>query len=340
MPPPRRPDWRAAAARLAAAFPAERLDPAVRSWLEAAAPREGWGVAFSGGADSLALLLLLWAHFPRWRRRWRVLHFNHRLRGPESAADARFARRVAAGLGLRFVVGSWRERPAAPSEAAARSARLAFLEAQARVLWFGHQRDDVAETLLMRLARGSGTGGLAAPRPVHLFADGRVHLRPLLGLGKDDVRQALAAAGIRWREDSSNRAGTYFRNRVRLAVVPAWRAAAGRDAVAGAALSRQLLEEDDAALEALTAACGAVDARGHLRLGRLRGQPRAIRRRALQRWLRSQPGAGDPSRQAFEALLAALEAGQPTRQSLGRDGFAVLRGGVLRFECPVVRSGK
>lgn len=332
MPRPRRPDWPAAAVRLAEAFPAERLDPAVRSWLASAAPRWVWGVAVSGGADSLALLLLLWAHFPRGRRRLRVLHFDHRLRGRESAADARFVQRVASDLGLRFAAGAWQDRPEAPSEAAARSVRHGFLSRQARVLWFGHQRDDVAETMLMRLARGSGTGGLAAPRPVHLFPDGRVHLRPLLGLGKDEVRQALAAAEIPWREDSSNRGGEFFRNRIRLSVVPAWMASAGRDAVAGAARARQLLEEDDAALEALTTACGAIDVRGHLRLGRLRHQPRAILRRALQRWLRSHDAAGEPSRQAFEALLAAVERGTPTRQSLGRDGFAVLRGGVLRFE--------
>ena len=89
---------REAAAKLAAIFPRERLDAAVLAWADAAPRRAIWGIAFSGGADSLALLLLIWAHWPERRRRLRVLHFNHRLRGAESRADVVFCRRVCAKL--------------------------------------------------------------------------------------------------------------------------------------------------------------------------------------------------------------------------------------------------
>jgi tRNA(Ile)-lysidine synthase len=68
---------------------------------------------------------------------------------------------------------------------------MAFFEAQARIVWFGHQQDDIAETMLMRLARGSGTGGLAAPRPVQIQSGGGVRLRPLLGLKKEEITAAL-----------------------------------------------------------------------------------------------------------------------------------------------------
>lgn len=327
----RRPAWPAIATRLAADFPRERLDPAAVAWLEAAPPRTRWGVAFSGGADSLALLLLLWAHWPARRRQLRALHFNHRLRGAASRADAEFCRRVCRALGIKLVSGVWRGARIDASEAEARAARLAFFARHARILWFGHQQDDIAESMLMRLARGSGTGGLAAPRPVQPIRPDRLHLRPLLPLQKAAIVTALRAAGAEWREDESNAGDRYLRNRIRRSVLPHWIAAAQRDALAGAARSRQLLEEDDLALEAWLDSLHVPGPRGTLRLDRLAGKPRALWRRALHRWLAQEPRAGEISRVAFEALLSAIEGGRRTRHSLGRQGFAVTDGRVLRF---------
>ncbi len=327
---------REAAARLAALIPRERLDAAALAWAESAPPRGIWGVGFSGGADSLALLLLLWVHWPERRGRLRVLHFNHRLRGAAARADARFCRTVARTLGVDYVSGSWRGARAGASEATARAARLAFFAEHARAVWLGHQQDDIAESMLMRLARGSGTGGLAAPRPVQRQPRGRVHLRPLLTLKKAELEAALREAGAEWREDATNAESLYFRNRVRHAVIGPWVEAAGRDAVAGAARSRMLLEEDERALEAWLDALAPLDARGDLRLDALAGKPRALWRRALHRWLVRHPAAGEPSRQAFESLLAAVEVGKRTRRSLGRDRFAVCDGTVLRL----ARGGK
>jgi tRNA(Ile)-lysidine synthase len=209
---------------------------------------------------------------------------------------------------------------------------VAFLHAHGRVFWFGHHQDDVAETLLMRLARGSGTGGLAAPRPLQAMSGDRVHLRPLLGLRKAVVVAALRAAGAAWREDATNGEGTYFRNRVRAAVLPAWTEAAGRDAVAGAARTRELLAEDDAALESWLDELKPFGPKGRLELARLQGKPRALWRRALHRWLLQSPRRIEISRQAFDALLDAAQLGRPTRQSVGADFFAVVRAGSLRLE--------
>jgi tRNA(Ile)-lysidine synthase len=320
------------AARLAALLPQARLDPAVLAWAKAASPRTLWAVAFSGGPDSLALLLLLWAHWPERRRSLRALHFDHRLRGAESRADATFCRRVCAALGVKFVAGVWRGEHRDASEAEARAARMAFFQKNARVVWLGHQQDDIAETMLMRLARGSGTGGLAAPRPVQPLPGGRVHLRPLLTLKKAEIVAALREAGIPWREDASNARGMFFRNRIRRDVLPAWVKAAQRDALAGAARARELLAEDDAALEAWLDEIHPLDTHGRLHLALLAGKPRALLRRALHRWLLAQPKAGELSRQAFEALLADLETGKRTRHSLGREGFAVTDGKILSFE--------
>lgn len=332
---------REAAAKLAAIFPRERLDAAVTAWAEAAPRRGVWGVAFSGGADSLALLLLLWAHWPGRRTQLRVLHFNHRLRGADSDADARFCRKVCAALGVSYREGAWAGVHRGASEAEARAVRMAFLAAEARVVWFGHQQDDVAETMFMRLARGSGTAGLAAPRPVQAMPGRRVHLRPLLSLKKVEITAALRRLGVVWREDRSNAAPDFFRNRIRTRVLPAWLRAAERDALAGAARSRQLLEEDDAALDAWLENVLPRQVRfGPLDLGALRGKPRALWRRALHRWLLAEPRAGELSRPAFEALMEAAMLGRRTKQSLGVKGFAVLRADQLRFEAGRPRRRK
>lgn len=343
---PKTPDWPRIAEALAATIPRKALHPAVDAWSagEDEAARGAWAAAFSGGADSLALLLLLWAHWPERRRRLVAFHFDHRLRGRASAADARFCEHVCAALGVKFADGVWREARKDASEAEARTARFAFFHRtlarrRIRALWLGHQQDDIAETVLMRLARGSGTSGLAAPRPVQRMPGGRVHLRPLLTLNKQELISALTAAGASWREDASNETESFFRNRVRHEVLPAWKTAAmERDALSGAALSRELLEEDDDALEAWVDELRAVSPDGReLDVKALHGKPRAVIRRALHRWLVAQPDTGDLSRQGFAGLLAAVERGSFTRFSLGRGGYAVIRKGRLIFEARTTR---
>lgn len=345
--PSSRPDWPALATALAAAIPRSRLHPSVLAWVEAATPssrRTPWAIGFSGGADSLALLLLLWAHWPEHRARLRALHFDHRLRGAESTADARFCRQVCRALDIEFISERWhrprsqktKARRATPgtatiSEAAARAARHAFFATHGRIVWLGHQQDDIAETMLMRLARGSGLGGLAAPRPVQSLPRSRTHLRPLLTLKKADIITALRAAHIPWREDSTNASSDFFRNRVRRDILPAWTEVSRRDALAGAARSRTLLEEDEAALEGWVDRLAPLDSRRGLVLAKLAGEPRAIVRRALHRWIVAQRRPIAISSQAFEALLTAVEVGRPTRHSLGLACFGEISGGVLRL---------
>ena len=161
---------------------------------------------------------------------------------------------------------------------------------------------------------------------------GRVHLRPLLTLKKCEIVAALRAGKTPWREDASNASGCFFRNRVRRDVLPAWAAAAKRDALSGAAHARELFEEDDVALESWLTGLRTLRADGALGLSELVGKPRALVRRALHRWLLIQPKAGALSRQGFESLLAAVARGNDTRHSLGREGFAVIRGKILKFE--------
>ena len=289
-----------------------------------------WAVAFSGGADSLALLLVLWADGAgRWGRKFVVLHFNHRLRGHAANADEKFCARVCAELGVTLVTGRWREARKGASEAEARTARMEFFSREMsrrklRLLWLGQQQDDIAETFFMRLARGSGTAGLAAPRPAQRMPGGRWHLRPLLTLKKAEIVAALRKAGATWRVDGSNAGRDFFRNRVRRDVLPAWQRAAERDALGGAARSRELLEEDDVALEAWLAELRPLAANGSLDLRRLAGKPRGLVRRAVHRWLLAQPGEIRISRQAFDTLLESIARGRTTRQSMGPERFAVI----------------
>ncbi len=348
-------NWPAVAGALAAQISHAELHPAAMLRALAEHRRETrrggrpsrWALAFSGGADSLALLLIFWAEGAgRWGRDFIVLHFNHRLRGKDSRADEKFCRRVCAALGVKIVVGDWgvgralrptvgrKARPTV-SEAAARAARHAFFAREmkrrgSRLLWLAHQQDDIAETMLMRLARGSGTAGLAAPRPVQALADGRLHLRPMLALQKANIVSALRKAGAEWREDASNEQPDYFRNRIRRMVLPAWQKAAQRDARAGAAHTRELLEEDDTALECWLDRLGPLR-RGVLDLRVLADTPRAVVRRALHRWMLAVRPDTDLSRQGFELLLAAVTRGTATRFSLGRSGFAVIRNGKLAY---------
>jgi tRNA(Ile)-lysidine synthase len=334
--------WRAAAALMEALVPRGRLHPAAVAWADARPPGERWGVALSGGADSVALLLLLWAHWPKRRERLVAYHFNHRLRGAASAADARFCKGLCRALGVPLTSGRWEAGKRARTEAAARLARFSFIvpemaRRRVKVLWLGHQQDDIAETMLMRLSRGSGTAGLAAPRPVHgLDPTGRgrrvFHLRPLLTLKKGELSGALGKAGAAWREDSSNAKDVHFRNRIRASVIPRWVEASQRDALAGAALSRELLDEDSQALDAWVEALDPVGADDALSTVRLKGRPRAVVRRALHLWILRLKEAGTVSRQAFDTLLRSVERGTPIRHSLGSHGFAVIRGGKLRFE--------
>ena len=176
-------------------------------------------VAVSGGADSLALTLLL--------REWTgarggalvALTVDHRLRA-ESAAEVAFVARTLAPLGLEHRILRWRgSKPAANVEAVARRARYDLLSrwcARRGLLHLalGHHLDDQAETLLLRLGRGSGLDGLAAMAPVAELPRLRL-LRPLIGVPKARLAATLSARGLAWVEDPSNRDPTQARARLR-----------------------------------------------------------------------------------------------------------------------------
>jgi len=182
------------------------------------------GVAVSGGPDSTALLLLA----ARWRAARGgtpdlvVLTVDHGLRA-EAARECAEVAALAVRLGLAAATLRWNPEPPPVSdvEAAARHARYALLAAAAREHGLGavllaHTEDDVAETLLLRLARGSGVYGLGGI-PEERVVDGVRFVRPLLGLTKARLVATLAEAGIGWAEDPMNADPRFARARVRAA---------------------------------------------------------------------------------------------------------------------------
>src|SRR5579872_2003713 len=190
------------------------------------APDARVGVAVSGGADSVCLLHLLRELAARWNLRLTVLHFNHKLRGPESDTDEAFVRELAANLGLPFESRS--ADVAAISladrdnlEQTARRLRRAYFEellaGNLDCIALGHTRSDQAETVLFRLLRGAGLCGLAGILPV--TREGLV--RPLIDIERVQVEIWLRERGIAWRDDSTNLDRAFARNRIRHDLLPA-----------------------------------------------------------------------------------------------------------------------
>ena len=190
-----------------------------------AAPGERLGVAVSGGADSVALLRLLYGLQDELGIRLAVLHFQHGLRGEESAGDEEFTSELAARLGLEFFreeadVAAWAKSRHANLEEAGRQLRTGFFERmvrEARVtrVATAHTADDQAETVLAHLVRGTGLAGLAGIYP----AAGQV-VRPLLEVGRAELRAWLTAIGQKWREDSTNLDPARLRARLRRDLLP------------------------------------------------------------------------------------------------------------------------
>jgi tRNA(Ile)-lysidine synthase len=206
------------------------------------------GVAVSGGADSVCLLHGLRRLAGQLRITLHVLHLDHGLRGEESDDDMRFVESLAASLDLPCEVGRTRfaGRPGNLEEAA-RLARLDFFADARRRLSLdrvatGHTADDQAETVLFRLLRGSGPGGLAGILPV--TAEGLI--RPLLDLRRSDIEDWLRAQGLAWREDSSNRCAEFTRNRIRHTLLPELEATVHRNAAGALARLAGLARDEEA----------------------------------------------------------------------------------------------
>jgi tRNA(Ile)-lysidine synthase len=181
-------------------------------------------VGVSGGPDSVCLLDILHELREELEIGLVVAHFDHGLREKEDEAETRFVRRLAASMALAFETekGSLLSQGITSSiEERARNARYAFLEKlkdklDAQKIALGHNLNDQAETVLMRLLRGSGPSGLTGIPP----SRESTIIRPLIEIKREEIESYLKARDLSYVVDSSNLQADYLRNKIRLELLP------------------------------------------------------------------------------------------------------------------------
>jgi tRNA(Ile)-lysidine synthase len=292
-------------------------------------------VAVSGGPDSVALLLLLLELRCELGLVLSVAHVNHKLRGEESDEDERFVADLARRHDLELLVRAVPVDPERGSgiEAAGRALRYDFFRELARAgrvrkIATAHTLDDQAETVLLRLFRGTGVRGLAGTHPRLVFLDegqaeherqafGEV-VRPLLEVRRGELQEFLRARGQDWREDSSNRDVSFLRNRVRLAVLPVLKEIFGEAAVENLADLAEIARAEEEHWErGHPEVCAPV---GTLKVASLAKLPLAAQRRLVQKWLQANADVGSVSFRVIEDVLqlAASSAGRTQELPGGR----------------------
>jgi tRNA(Ile)-lysidine synthase len=320
------------------------------------------GVAVSGGADSVGLLRVMLELRQEIGLVLTVVHLNHNLRGAESDADEGFVRELAANYGLPFLsercdVKSYTEKRKLSLEAAARQLRYQFFEnlmyqRQLDKIATAHTLDDQAETVLLKLARGAGTRGLAAiyPRVVvshqpSALGTGQRNrklraetadeciIRPLLGVRRKDVRGYLAEIQQSWREDSSNRDLRHTRNRIRHGILPRFERHVNPSVCETLAETAEIARgEEEYWAEETTRLLPQVwskqDCGGSLDCKSLNAFPLALRRRLVR-------AAGESLGLGFEfqnvEAVLGLES-EDSHASLPAGWIAVRHAGTIRFQ--------
>ena len=238
--------------------------------------------AVSGGADSVAMLFALYLLRDELGITLEAAHFNHHLRGAESDRDEAFVTDFCGRYCIPLHLGSGRIVSGKKGlEAAARDARYAFLRSLPGKVATAHTADDNAETVLMRLIRGTGLKGLGAIAPV----SGNV-IRPMLTVTRDDVEAFLEEYALPHVEDSSNAEDDFLRNRIRHGILPLMRAENPRIGENLSAMAL-LLRQDEACLQAMIPEEQMPD------VSRLKAMEPALRRRTLERFLKAQ-GVREP----------------------------------------------
>jgi tRNA(Ile)-lysidine synthase len=262
------------------ADPADRADPIAALLPRCTFPASGTPVtcAVSGGADSLALLVLA----VRAGCAATAVHVDHGLR-PGSAGEADVVSAAARAVGASFRSVSVDVAAGPNLEARARAARYAALPPDVLT---GHTADDQAETVLLNLLRGAGLDGLAGMRPER---------RPLLALRRSETRALCGHLGLVPVDDPMNRDPAWRRSRVRHELLPLLEDIASRDVAALLARQASLLRGEADLLDELAGGLDPTDATG------LASAPAALARRAVRRWLTAEH---PPDAATVERVLA------------------------------------
>ena len=293
-------------------------------------------VACSGGTDSLALLDILDVLRAAGGARVITAHYEHGIRGAASRADARFVEEFCRARALPFVCGSgdvpaYARAHKMSLETAARICRYDFLhraadEARADAIVLAHHADDLVETVLLRILRGTGPAGLAAMR----VRDGR-HLRPLLSITRAAIEAYAAERGLSPRHDATNDVLDARRNRVRHELLPALRAQ--YNPAVGDALTRLsalAAEEDDFLSSLARAEYSRARCEVGLSLEVLRALHPALQRRVLRIFWAEETGTAQDFSYLHEERLRAFLTAEGTAHAEMQGGWhAYSRYGVL-----------
>ena len=249
-------------------------------------------LAVSGGADSTAMLLACHELAPSRALRLTVAHLNHRIRGKAADADARFVQDLCERLGVRCAIGradvpGLARRKRISIEMAAREARYRFLtrtahQIGAAAIATAHTKDDQAETLLLKLARGAGPEGLSGIAPFTDRPDRPALIRPLLSVSRNEVEAFLRKRGQTWREDVSNQDRSHLRNRVRYGLLPMLESELNPAIRETLARTAEIMREENAWMDA---EARRLCPEAELDVDRLTDLPAALRRRVLRIWL-------------------------------------------------------
>jgi tRNA(Ile)-lysidine synthase len=257
-------------------------------------PNARYLVGVSGGRDSIALL-----HWLKERGYEKLIacHLNHRLRGRASDADARFVQKFASEYEVDLENGSADVRVLAARrkisiEAAAREARYDFFaliakQKKTETIFLGHHADDLVETFLINLFRGSGTAGLGAMREISRRRIEDVDLtivRPFLGIWRSEIDEYMKDHRLKFREDESNKDLAVLRNRIRRRIIPYLEKTLARNIRQSIWRAATIAAEEETWIEdQLPNARGA-----ELPVTTFRALPIALQRRQILKWLRAE----------------------------------------------------
>ena len=315
---------------------------------EMTAPGDAVIVALSGGADSVCLLTIL-KQLAAPAFLLRAVHVHHGIRGAEADRDEAFARKLCESLSVPLCVAychvpAYAAEHGLSEEEAGRILRYQVLEKEAgkweqelpagsRVkIALAHHRDDNAETILHHLLRGSGLTGLAGIRPVQ----GR-RIRPLLCVGREEIRAYLEAGHISWCEDSTNQSPDYTRNRIRSQVLPLLKTAVNEQAEEHILQAGQIIGQADAYLRQQAeeiwqeAGCGREEDLAVIPLTIFVRQPEILKTYLIRLMLdRLHPGWKDIGSRHFTAI--AKLAGKPVGSRLDLPGGLMARTGYETLE--------
>jgi tRNA(Ile)-lysidine synthase len=297
-------------------------------------------VAVSGGPDSVCLLDVLCELCPQFGASVAgVAHLNHKLRGHASDEDERFV----AAMSLRYELPFYREEANLSGqgnlEEAARQARRNFFsglirEGSGNRVATGHTLDDQAETVLFRLLRGTGPGGIVGILPV--TDEGLI--RPLLGVTRVEVEEYLKSRAIDWRQDATNLDPRFSRNRIRNELLPQlareWNPRISESLarfadIAGAEERWWEAEVDRIATKVLTQGDGGIE----VRVEDIAEMPKALARRLIRRAIRQvQENEGQPDFEHVERVLELVK-GDPGEGRVEIHGMEAVRSfRVVRFQ--------